>query len=353
MIAIVVGTRPDIIQMSPLIRECERRALDYYILHTGQHYSYDMDTIFFEEMDLPRPTFNLQVGSGTSSGQVSRILIGAEQVFSIERPDVVLVAGGSNSAFGTALAASHLQIKVGHIGAGERNSNQATAEEVNRVLIDHLADLLYTSTKGGKGNLIREGIRKKGISTPGSPILDAVYQNLERTRKFRGIFRDLGIKRREYLLATIHHHKNISQKSRLSGIIEGLERVGEDLSLPVVVPVHPVTNIKMKEYGISSDLLQFIPPLGYLEFLQVEGNTRMVLTDSSGVQMECCILGVPCVTLLEGTEKGETLEIGSNVLAGTDPTRILAAVRRQSKSKRWKNPYGDGKSGETIIKQFL
>lgn len=166
MIAIVVGTRPEIIQMSSLIRECERRALDYFILHTGQHYSYDMNMIFFEEMDLPSPTFNLQVGSGTPSGQVSRIQIGAEQVFSAEQPDLVMVAGGSNSALGTALAASHLHIKVGHIGAGERNFNRATAEEVNRVLIDHLAELLYASTKGARRNLINEGIRKGRISLP-------------------------------------------------------------------------------------------------------------------------------------------------------------------------------------------
>lgn len=352
MIAIVVGTRPEIIQMSPLIRECERRSLDYFILHTGQHYSYDMNTIFFEEMDLPCPTFNLQVGSGTSSGQVSRILVGAEQVFSVERPDVVLVAGGSNSALGTALAASHLQIKVGHIGAGERNFNRATAEEVNRVLIDHLAELLYTSTKGAKRNLINEGIKKRRISTPGSLILDAVYQNLERTRKSRGILRDLGIKRREYLLATVHHYENIYERSKLQGIIEGLEQVSMDLSLPVVVPVHPGTAMKMKEYGISSEVLKLIPPLGYMEFLQAEGNARMVLTDSSGVQVECCILGIPCVTLREETEKRETLEVGSNTLAGTDPVGIAAVVRRLHESERWKNPYGDGKGGETILKQF-
>lgn len=138
----------------------------------------------------------------------------------------------------------------------------------------------------------------------------------------------------------------------MQGIIEGLEQVGTDLSLPVVVPIHPSTAIKMKEYGISSEVLKLIPPLGYLEFLQAEGNARMVLTDSSGVQVECCILGVPCVTLREETEKGETLEVGSNTLAGTGPVGVTAAARRQYKPGRWKNPYGDGKGGEMILKQF-
>lgn len=352
MIAIVVGTRPEIIQMSPLIRECEKRALDFSILHTGQHYSHDMDMIFFEELGLPRPTFNLQVGSGTPSAQVSRILAGAEQVFSAERPDTVLVAGDSNSALGTALAASHLQIRVGHIGAGERSFNRATVEETNRVLIDHLSDLLYVSTRGAKRNLVSEGIEKRRISVIGSTILDAVYQNLERTRKARGILRELGIKRREYLLATFHHTENISVRIKLRGIIKGLEEVSTDLSLPVVVPVHPGTALRMKEHGISSDILKLVPPLGYLEFLQAEGNAQLVLTDSGGVQEECCILGVPCVTLREETEKEDTLVVGANTLAGTDPVKITAAARRMRKAGRWKNPYGDGTSGELIIKQF-
>lgn len=352
MIAIVVGTRPEIIHMSPLIRECEKRTLDYFILHTGQHYSYDMDMLFFEELDLPRPTFNLQVGSGTSSAQVSRVLTGAAQVFSVERPDMVLVAGGSSSALGAALAASHQQIRVGHVGAGERSFNRESAGEVNRVLIDHLSDLLCASTRGARRNLFSEGIEKKRVIVTGSPILDAVYQNLERTRKTGGILRELGIKRREYLLATFHHPENIGVRVNLRGIIRGLEQVSADLSLPVVVPLHPDTALKMKEYGISSDTLTLVPPLGYLEFLQAEGNAQQVLTDSGGVQMECCILGVPCVTLLEETEKGETLEVGANTLASTDPAKISAAVKRMRRAGNWKNPYGNGTSSEMIIKQL-
>jgi UDP-N-acetylglucosamine 2-epimerase (non-hydrolysing) len=352
MIAFVVGTRPEIIQMSPLIRECEKRTLDFFILHTGQHYSYDMDMIFFEELDLPRPTFNLQVGSGTASAQVSRVLTGAAQVFSAERPDTVLVAGGSHSAFGAALAASHLQLHIGHIGAGERSFNRASAEEVNRLQVDHLSDLLFASTRGARRNLVSEGIEKKRILVTGSPILDAVYLNLERTRKTRGILKELGIKRREYLLATFHHHESIGVRVNLRGIIRGLEQISADLSIPVVVPLHPGTAQKMKEYGISSDTLKIVPPLGYLEFLQAEGNAQLVLTDSGGVQVECCILGVPCVTLCDETEKEETLEVGANTLAGTDPAKISASVKRMRRASRWKNPYGNGASGELIIKQL-
>jgi len=350
-IAIILGTRPEIIKMSPVIRECERRGEDYFILHTGQHYSYKMDRVFFEELELPQPKYNLDVGSGTHAEQTGKIMIGAEKILVKEKPDVVLVQGDTNTVLAGALAATKLHIKVGHVEAGLRSYDRRMPEEINRVLTDHISDYLFAPTEKAKQNLLREGIDESKIFVTGNTIVDAVYQNLEIAERKVNVLKDLGLKSKEYFIVTAHRQENVDVKERLKGILKGLELIHKEFSMPVVFPVHPRTQRRIKEFGFSLDGVDVIDPLSFLEFLQLEANARLVLTDSGGVQEETCILGVPCVTLRDNTERPETLEVGSNVLVGTKPERISEGVRTMlNRENNWRNPFGDGKTGERITR---
>jgi len=354
MISIVLGTRPEIIKMSPVIRECEEKGLDYFILHTGQHYSYEMDRVFFDELELPQPKYNLDVGSGTHAEQTGRIMIGVEKVLMKERPDIVLVQGDTNTTLAGALAAAKLQIKVGHVEAGLRSFDRRMPEEINRVLTDHISDYLFAPTENAKQNLLREGLDGSRIYVTGNTIVDAVYQNLEIAKKKVSVLKDLGLKPEGYFLVTAHRQENVDVKERLEGILKGLELIRQEFSMPVVFPMHPRTRRRIREFGLSLDGIEVINPLGFLEFLQLEANARLVLTDSGGVQEETCILKVPCVTLRDNTERPETLEVGSNVLAGTDPESILESVRIMlDRERSWENPFGDGRAGERIVRIIL
>lgn len=350
MIAIILGTRPEIIKMAPIIRECERRALDYFVLHTGQHYSHQMDSIFFEQLELPAARYNLDVGSASHAEQTGRIMAGVEKVLVDERPDVVLVQGDTNTVLAGALAASKLHIKVGHVEAGLRSYDRTMPEEINRVVADHISDYLFAPTENSRENLRKEGIAEEKIHVTGNTIVDSVYQNLEIARRKVNVLADLGLKPKEYFLVTAHRQENVDSRERLGEIIKGLEMVSREFSLPVVFPVHPRTRKMAAEFGFDFDRIRAIEPLGFLEFLQLEANARLALTDSGGVQEETCILGVPCVTLRENTERPETVEVGANVLAGTGSQRIMDGARKMHGiGDGWKNPFGDGTTGQRII----
>ncbi|WP_203219051.1 non-hydrolyzing UDP-N-acetylglucosamine 2-epimerase [Geoglobus acetivorans] len=336
--------------MSPVIRECEKRGVEYFILHTGQHYSHEMDKVFFEELELPQPKYNLDVGSGTHAEQTGKIMIGVERILLQERPDVVLVQGDTNTVLAGALAATKLHIKVGHVEAGLRSYDRRMPEEVNRVLADHVSDYLFAPTENAKQNLMKEGIDENKIFVTGNTIVDAVYQNLEIAEKKVNVLEDLGLKPREYFLVTAHRQENVDVKERLKGILKGLELIHTEFSIPIVFPMHPRTQKRVKEFKLSLDSIKIVKPLGFLEFLLLEANAGLVLTDSGGVQEETCILGVPCVTLRDNTERPETLEVGSNILAGTIPERILKSVKIMlSRRGSWRNPFGDGRAGERIV----
>ena len=350
MIGILLGTRPEIIKMSPIIRECERRDLDYFILHTGQHYSYEMDRVFFEELELPDPDYNLDVGSATHAGQTAKIMAGVEDVLIKESPGIVLVQGDTNTVMAGALAASKLHIRVGHIEAGLRSFNRRMPEEINRVVTDHISDYLFAPTENARMNLLAEGIDDKKICVTGNTVVDAVYQNLEIAKKRTDILNDLDIEPHNYFLVTAHRQENVDNRARLRGILEGLIEVQKEFPLPVVFPVHPRTEKRIKELGIEVNGLNLTKPFGFLEFLQLESQAKLVLTDSGGVQEETCILGVPCATMRYDTERPETLDVGSNILVGTDAEAILDGVRSVTAQKQsWKNPYGDGIAGKMIV----
>lgn len=353
-ISIILGTRPEIIKMSPVIRECEKQNIDYFILHTGQHYSYNLDRIFFEELELPAAKYNLDVGSGTHAEETGEMLIGIEKVLKEEKPDVVLVEGDTNTVLAGALAASKLHIEVGHVEAGLRSYDRTMPEEINRVLTDHVSDYLFAPTVKARENLLREGIEEDKIFVTGNTIVDAVYQNLEIARRKVDILKKLNLNHEGYFLVTAHRQENVDVKERLKGILEGLRLLYCRFGLPIIYPIHPRAMKRIKEFGLEVPKgVELIEPLGFLEFLQLEANAKLVLTDSGGVQEETCILKVPCVTLRDNTERPETLEVGSNILAGVNQEKILEGVKIMlSKEINWNNPFGDGKAGEKIVKNL-
>ena len=349
-IAIVVGTRPEIIKMSPVILYCEQQAIPYFILHSGQHYSYNLDKVFFEQLELPQPLYNLDVGSGSQAVQIGRILQGMEPILMKEKPSVVLVEGDTNTVLAGALAAAKLQIPVGHVEAGLRSYDRSMPEEINRVLTDHCSDYLFAPTEKSRQILRGEGIPDQKVFVTGNTIVDAVVRNRLLAEKKTTILQELGVRPKQYFLATVHRQENVEKKTRFSEILSGLFQVQKKYGLPVLYPMHPHARRKMEEFGLSGEGITLLDPVDYLSFLQLEKNAQIVLTDSGGVQEEACILGIPCVTLRENTERPETLEVGANVLAGTDPERIVSCVASMVKvNKQWDNPFGSGIAGKQII----
>jgi UDP-N-acetylglucosamine 2-epimerase (non-hydrolysing) len=350
MISIVLGTRPEIIKMAPLIRSCRKNGMEYSVLHTGQHYSYDMDRIFFEELDLPLPEYNLDVGSGSHAEQTGRIMAGIERIYLETRPDIVLVLGDTNTVLAGALTAAKLHIPVGHVEAGLRSFDRRMPEEINRIVTDHISDYLFAPTDLSKQHLLNEGINENEIYVTGNTVVDAVFQNREIAKKKTSILRDTGLTPGNYLLVTAHRAENVDAKPCLKGIINGLLSLMETHHIPVIFPMHPRTQKMMMEFGIDPCGITLIQPTGYMDFLELEVHARLILTDSGGVQEEACILNVPCVTLRENTERPETIDAGANMLAGTDPKRIvLAAETMMDTSRKWDNPYGDGTAADKII----
>lgn len=352
-IAIILGTRPEIIKMAPVIRECQRRGLDHFVLHTGQHYSYEMDRVFFDQLELPPAEYNLDAGSGTHADQTGRIMTGIEKVLMKAEPDVVLVQGDTNTVLAGALAASKLHIKVGHVEAGLRSYDRSMPEEINRIVADHISDYLFAPTENSKSNLIKEGINEEKISVTGNTIVDSVYQNREIADRKVNVLKDLGLKPKEYFLVTAHRAENVDNKARLKEILKGLELIKKEFGMPVIFPMHPRTRKMVNEFGLELDGIRAIEPVGFLEFLQLEANARLALTDSGGVQEETCILGVPCVTLRDNTERPETLEVKSNLLSGANAEMMLMGAKQMiKKANDWKNPFGDGQSSRLIIKSI-
>jgi UDP-N-acetylglucosamine 2-epimerase (non-hydrolysing) len=332
------------------MRECERLGIDFFILHTGQHYSYLMDKVFFEQLNLPQAKFNLDVGSGDHGKQTGIMLGGIEKILQSEQPDVVLVEGDTNTVLAGAIAAVKLWIKVGHIEAGLRSYDRRMPEEINRILTDHCSNYLFAPTIKSKEILLSEGIPEEQIFVVGNTAVDAVYQNLEIAKSQNQILTQLGISAGKFMLATSHRQENVDDKERFYGIIKGLQLVQKEFRVPLIYPIHPRARKQLELFNINTDGLTLVEPLDYLAFLNLESKAMLVLSDSGGVQEETCILGVPCVTLRDNTERPETLEVGSNMLAGTNPKRILQAAKLMvDKEKGWTNPFGDGKTAQKII----
>jgi UDP-N-acetylglucosamine 2-epimerase (non-hydrolysing) len=350
-VSVILGTRPEIIKMSPIIRFLEGKSHDLFILHTGQHYSYEMERIFFQELELPDADYKLEVGSGTHGQQTGKMLGGIEEILLQEEPDVALVQGDTNTVLAGALAASKLGIKVGHVEAGLRSFDRSMPEEINRVVTDHLSDYLFPPTATAQQNLIREGISDEKIFVCGNTIVDALFQNIGISESKLSVLDNFNLQKEGYFLVTAHRQENVDDERRLNDILHGLESLYRQYGLPIIFAAHPRTAKRMAEFNITlPDGIRKIEPSGYLEFLQLEKYAKLVLTDSGGIQEETCILQVPCVTLRNNTERPETVDVGSNVLVGTDPSKILEGVNAMiNRSRDWVNPFGDGKAAEKII----
>ena len=337
--------------MSPVIMECHKQGLDYFILHSGQHYSYELDRVFFTELGLPEAKYHLDVGSGSQGKQTGKILTGAERILVSENPDIVLVEGDTNTVLAAALAAAKLHIKVGHIEAGLRSGDRSMPEEINRCLTDHLSDYLFAPTEKARQNLLAEGIAADKIFVTGNTIVDAIYRGLDILYGKSDILSKLNLKRKEYFVVTAHREENVDVKPRLERILGGLELAYNKYHLPIIFPIHPRTRKRLAEFNLETPRgVELITPPGFLEFLQLEENAKLILTDSGGVQEEACVLNVPCVTLRDNTERPETIEVGSNILAGTSPSKIVECLEIMlGRENDWQNPFGDGNAGRRIV----
>lgn len=343
-IAILVGTRPEIIKMAPVIRECEHRKLDYFIVHSKQHYSEKLDGIFFAELDLPAPKYNLNVGSGGHANQTGRILIELEPILVSEQPDVLLVQGDTNTVVAGALAAHKLHIKVGHIEAGLRSFDQTMPEESNRIIADHVSDYLFAVTDVQVGHLKKEGLPESKIFKVGNTIVDALLSNHVQAEKRSQILSELKLRKKGYYLLTCHRAANVDDPDALNEIIRLIRQIPGD----VCWPIHYRTQKVLKQSRIPlPPTLTCTEPVGYFDFLNLLSNCTAVITDSGGVQEEACILGVPCVTIRDSTERPETVDVGANVLVHRNAEAMVAALNRPMTS--WTNPFGDGHTAERIL----
>lgn len=351
-VALVLGTRPEIIKLAPVIHACESRSVPYTVIHTGQHYSETLDSVFFDQLGLPEPEYNLGVGSGDHGEQTGEMLIEIEQVLRECSPETVLVQGDTNSVLAGALAASKMDVTLGHVEAGLRSGDREMPEETNRVLADHAADHCFAPTEQSRQNLLTEGIPDDRIEVTGNTVVDAVERNKELAREQTTALADLGVADREYMLLTLHRAENVDDPERFRALLFGASRAGDSHDMPVIYPIHPRARERLAESDITvPEPIRLVDPQEYLEFIRLEDAAAVILTDSGGVQEEACILGTPCVTLRDSTERPETITVGANVLAGPDPSTILARVDEMTdKTGEWENPFGDGTAGVQILR---
>ncbi len=342
-VASIVGARPQFIKAAPLDREL-RELCQHVLIHTGQHYDYAMSAVFFDELKIPEPHYNLGVGSASHGKQTGEMLIRIEETLMEERPDCVVVYGDTNSTLAGALAAVKQHFLVAHVEAGLRSFNRSMPEEINRVLADHVASLLYCPTETARSNLAREGIAG-GVFNFGDVMYDAVLQSIEIVDSTSRILASLNLPPRSYLLATIHRPANTDNEQNLSGILGALASTDE----VVVFPAHPRTSQAMERFGLDlPSNVRLLEPVSYLDMLALEKNARLILTDSGGVQKEAYFFGVPCVTLREETEWVETTECGWNLLVGASEPHIAEAIRHFQPQGERPPVFGDGEASRRI-----
>jgi UDP-GlcNAc3NAcA epimerase len=346
----VIGARPQFIKAAPishaiLKREKEGASLREVIVHTGQHYDENMSEIFFQELELPEPHYNLGVGSGSHGWQTGQMLEKIEEVLVTEKPDWVLVYGDTNSTLAGALAASKLHVKLAHVEAGLRSFNRRMPEEINRILADHLADVLFCPSQTAVEILAQEGIRR-GVHMVGDIMADSLASALTRIGPRSEILNRFGMQERSYLLATIHRAENTDQPENLKAILTAFQLLKE----PILFPVHPRTRktLEKMEYSCPANV-KMVDPVGYLAMVRLEKDARMILTDSGGIQKEAYWVGVPCVTLRNETEWLETVRVGWNVLAGAETDTIVKAVQSFRVPDTHPLLYGDGRASGRIV----
>ena len=361
-IATVLGTRPEIIKMAPIIDEISKRDIDQIVLHTGQHYDKEMSDNFFRDLEIPSPDYNIHVGSGSHGKQTGLMMKGIEEVLMDEKPDIVLVQGDTNAVLAGALVASKLHIAVGHVEAGLRSFDMTMPEEINRRACDIVSTMYFIPTEESAINLLAEGFSRKNLFITGNTVVDACFRHLEIARK-RGFeeksLADLDIGNMDNILTlTMHRAENVDDKSRVTNIIGALKELNQ---MNIIFPIHPRTKNTLQNFGLFDELnnlnhVHIIKPLGYLDFLQLTAKSSLILTDSGGLQEEAITLDVPALTLRYNTERPETVTAGGNILVGSDKDVILENANKilndeefAEKMRNSPNPYGQGNSAEKTV----
>lgn len=359
-VVLVCGARPNFMKIAPLIRaigkynaSSETNLIEPILVHTGQHYDYEMSQAFFQDLKLPQPDIYLGIGSGTHAEQTGKVMIEFEQVLFKEKPDLVVVVGDVNSTLAAALAAVKLHTPVAHVEAGLRSYDQNMPEEINRVLTDHISDYLFTTSRYDDDNLEKENISSCKIFRVGNIMVDNLLYNREVAER-SNILSRLGLQEQSYALLTLHRPSNVDNKESLTNILSAINSISQ--KIPVVFPVHPRTEKNIENFGLhdlfTGNPISFIKPLGYLDFLKLEIDARLVMTDSGGIEPETTVLGIPCLTLLDATGWKETVNQGTNTLVGNDSQKLIEEAYKilDGEGKRGSCPeLWDGKTAERIV----
>ena len=342
----IIGTRPQFIKCAALTREL-RTEYNEVIVNTGQHYDFHLSGVFLDQLNMPKPEYDLGIGSGTHGYQIGQTLIAAEEVLLKEKPDLTLVYGDTNSTLAGALAASKLHIPLGHIEAGLRCGDRDMPEEINRTLTDHCSDLLFCPTKSSVDNLKKENINR-GVYLTGDIMVDLLLKQLIIAEK-SSVLQDLGLSSKQYLLVTVHRSSNTDNRQNLKNIVDALIQMDKT----IVFAVHPRTEKALKTYGLYDKLIKnskikVIKPLGYLDFLKLMNHAKKVITDSGGMEKEAYVLKVPCVTLLQATAWDVTIEDGWNVLVGSDTEKIINMARNFKPMSGQSEDFGNGEACKNV-----
>lgn len=358
----VAGARPNFMKVAPIVAAMNRRAKQFHsiLVHTGQHYDAAMSEAFFRDLEIPEPDIDLGVGSASHAVQTAGIIQAFEPYVIHEKPDWVVVLGDVNSTVACALVCAKLGVRVAHVEAGLRSRDRSMPEEINRILTDQIANLLLTPSRDANENLLAEGIPEERIRFVGNIMIDSLNAHLARAKQ-SNVRSRLGVKGRPYAILTLHRPSNVDEKAAFARILEGLEQIAR--RLPIVFPAHPRTRRMIEELGLTArtqsikDLL-IVDPVGYLDFINLLSNATLALTDSGGIQEETTVLGIPCITLRENTERPITVEMGTNTIAGTDTAKIVAAANHAldnpiDKSKLQIPPLWDGKTADRILDALL
>jgi UDP-N-acetylglucosamine 2-epimerase (non-hydrolysing) len=352
----IVGARPNFMKIAPIQREMQNHGSQFepVLVHTGQHYDKRMSKLFFDDLQLPKPDFYLGVGSGSHAQQTAKIMIEFEKICQELRPDLIIVVGDVNSTAACSMVASKLWIPIAHVEAGLRSFDRRMPEEINRIVTDALSDYLFTTEEAGNRNLRNEGVAESKIHFVGHVMIDSLIYFLEKARQ-SDILERLNLEPRNYALVTLHRPSNVDVKENLIRIIDAFGVIQKDI--PIIFPVHPRTQKNIENFGLQSRVdslknFKLIPPVGYLDFIQLEQNARLLLTDSGGIQEETTYLQLPCLTLRENTERPVTVELGTNEIVGNDTEKIIGGVEKIL-ANNWKTgkipPLWDGEAAKRIV----
>lgn len=358
----IIGTRPEIIKMAPILAEIDKRGLDQVVLHTGQHYDEEMSDNFFRDLEIPTPDYNIHVGSGSHGKQTGRMIEGIEQIMLDEKPDIVLVQGDTNAVLSGALVAAKLHIAVGHVEVGLRSFDLTMPEEINRKVADICSVMYFVPTEESAINLLAESFSRKNLFITGNTVVDACFRHLKIAEK-RGFseksLKDLDIDNMDNILTlTMHRAENVDVRSRVENIINALKELNQ---FDIIFPIHPRTKNTLENFGLFNELnnlkhVHIVKPIGYLDFLLLTSKSTLILTDSGGLQEEAITLNVPALTLRYNTERPETVTAGGNILVGSDKETILENANKilndknfAEKMKNAQNPYGQGDSAKKIV----